>query len=157
MTRAAKTAPIPSSYTIVDKAGNAAEGTTTFTYDTVAPTLVSVATSNGKIPPSRGVRGEVEFVEATFIDNLEDGFSRGSSTILLNAPDNLPVLGRQLSPEKDKIRLEFLTSLVAGNGERDGTYTIVIDAVDRAGNRTETQVPFHLRQSRAATCHVERK
>ena len=130
------------SYTIVDKAGNAAEGTTTFTYDTVAPTLVSVATSNGKIPPSRGVRGEVEFVEATFIDNLEDGFSRGSSTILLNAPDNLPVLGRQLSPEKDKIRLEFLTSLVAGNGERDGTYTIVIDAVDRAGNRTETQVPF---------------
>ena len=130
------------SYTIVDKAGNAAEGTTTFTYDTVAPTLVSVATSNGKIPPSRGVRGEVEFVEATFIDNLEDGFSRGSSTIQLNAPDNLPVLGRQLSPEKDKIRLEFLTSLVAGNGERDGTYTIVIDAVDRAGNRTETQVPF---------------
>ena len=130
------------SYTIVDKAGNAAEGTTTFTYDTVAPTLVSVATSNGKIPPSRGVRGEVEFVEATFIDNLEDGFSRGSSTIRLNAPDNLPVLGRQLSPEKDKIRLEFLTSLVAGNGERDGTYTIVIDAVDRAGNRTETQVPF---------------
>ncbi len=130
------------SYTIVDKAGNAAEGTTTFTYDTVAPTLVSVATSNGNIPPSRGVSGEVEFVEATFIDNLEDGFSRGSSTILLNAPDNLPVLGRQLSPEKDKIRLEFLTPLVAGNGERDGTYTIVIDAVDRAGNRTETQVPF---------------
>ena len=130
------------SYTIVDKAGNAAEGTTTFTYDTVAPTLVSVATSNGKIPPSRGVRGEVKFVEATFIDNLEDGFSRGSSTILLNAPDALPVLGRQLSPEKDKIRLEFLTPLVAGNGERDGTYTIVIDAVDRAGNRTETQVPF---------------
>ena len=129
-------------YTIVDKAGNAAEGTTTFTYDTVAPTLVSVATSNGKIPPSRGVRGEVEFVEATFIDNLEDGFSRGSSTILLNAPDNLPVLGRQLSPEKDKIRLEFLTPLVAGNGERDGPYTIVIDAVDRAGNRTETEVPF---------------
>ena len=130
------------SYTIVDKAGNAAEGTTTFTYDTVAPTLVSVATSNGKIPPSRGVRGEVEFVEATFEDNLEDGFSRGSSTIRLNAPDNLPVLGRQLSPEKDKIRLEFLTSLVAGNGERDGTYTIVIDAVDRAGNRMETEVPF---------------
>ena len=129
-------------YTIVDRVGNAAESTTTFTYDTVAPTLVSVATSNGKIPPSRGVRGEVKFVEATFVDNLEDGFSRGSSTILLNAPDNLPVLGRQLSPEKDKIRLEFLTSLVAGNGERDGTYTIVIDAVDRAGNRTETQVPF---------------
>ena len=130
------------SYTIVDKAGNAAEGTTTFTYDTVAPTLVSVATSNGKIPPSRGVRGEVKFVEATFEDNLEDGFSRGSSTIRLNAPDALPVLGRQLSPEKDKIRLEFLTPLVAGNGERDGTYTIVIDAVDRAGNRTETEVPF---------------
>ena len=129
-------------YTIVDKAGNAAEGTTTFTYDTVAPTLVSVATSNGKIPPSRGVRGEVEFVEATFEDNLEDGFSRGSSTIRLNAPDNLPVLGQQRSPEKDKIRLEFLTSLVPGNGERDGTYTIVIDAVDRAGNRTETEVPF---------------
>ena len=130
------------SYTIVDKAGNAAEGTTTFTYDTVAPTLVSVATSNGKIPPSRGVSGKVEFVEATFEDNLEDGFSRGSSTIRLNAPDNLPVLGRQLSPEKDKIRLEFLTPLVAGNGERDGTYTIVIDAVDSAGNRMETEVPF---------------
>ena len=130
------------SYTIVDRLGNAAEGTTTFTYDTVAPTLVSVATSNGKIPPSRGVRGEVKFVEATFEDNLEDGFSRGSSTIRLNAPDNLPVLGRQLSPEKDKIRLQFLTSLVPGNGERDGTYTIVIDAVDRAGNRMETEVPF---------------
>ena len=130
------------SYTIVDKAGNAAEGTTTFTYDTVAPTLVSVATSNGNIPPSRGVKGEVTFVEATFEDNLEDGFSRGSSTIRLNAPDDLPVLGRQLSPEKDKIRLEFLTALVSPDGERDGTYTIVIDAVDRAGNRTETQVPF---------------
>ena len=130
------------SYTIVDKAGNAAEGTTTFTYDTVAPTLVSVATSNGDIPPSRGVKGEVTFVEATFEDNLEDGFSRGSSTIRLNAPDELPVLGRQLSPEEDKIRLEFLTPLVSPDGERDGTYTIVIDAVDRAGNRTETQVPF---------------
>ena len=130
------------SYTIVDKAGNAAEGTTTFTYDTVAPTLVSVATSNGNIPPSRGVNGEVTFVEATFEDNLEDGFSRGSSTIRLNAPDDLPVLGRQLSPEEDKIRLEFLTPLVSPDGERDGTYTIVIDAVDRAGNRTETQVPF---------------
>ena len=130
------------SYTIVDKAGNAAEGTTTFTYDTVAPTLVSVATSNGDIPPSRGVKGEVTFVEATFEDNLEDGFSRGSSTIRLNAPDDLPVLGRQLSPEEDKIRLEFLTPLVSPDGERDGTYTIVIDAVDRAGNRTETQVPF---------------
>ena len=130
------------SYTIVDKAGNAAEGTTTFTYDTVAPTLVSVATSNGNIPPSRGVKGEVTFVEATFEDNLEDGFSRGSSTIRLNAPDDLPVLGRQLSPEEDKIRLEFLTPLVSPDGERDGTYTIVIDAVDRAGNRTETQVPF---------------
>ena len=129
-------------YTIVDKAGNAAEGTTTFTYDTVAPTLVSVATSNGNIPPSRGVNGEVTFVEATFEDNLEDGFSRGSSTIRLNAPDDLPVLGRQLSPEEDKIRLEFLTPLVSPDGERDGTYTIVIDAVDRAGNRTETQVPF---------------
>ena len=129
-------------YTIVDKAGNAAEGTTTFTYDTVAPTLVSVATSNGDIPPSRGVKGEVTFVEATFEDNLEDGFSRGSSTILLTAPDDLPVLGRQLSPEEDKIRLEFLTPLVSPDGERDGTYTIVIDAVDRAGNRTETQVPF---------------
>ena len=130
------------SYSIVDKAGNAAEGTTTFTYDTVAPTLVSVATSNGDIPPSRGVKGEVTFVEATFEDNLEDGFSRGSSTIRLNAPDDLPVLGRQLSPEEDKIRLEFLTPLVSPDGERDGTYTIVIDAVDRAGNRTETQVPF---------------
>ena len=130
------------SYTIVDKAGNAAEGTTTFTYDTVAPTLVSVATSNGDIPPSRGVKGEVTFVEATFEDNLEDGFSRGSSTIRLTAPDDLPVLGRQLSPEEDKIRLEFLTPLVSPDGERDGTYTIVIDAVDRAGNRTETQVPF---------------
>ena len=129
-------------YTIVDKAGNAAEGTTTFTYDTVAPTLVSVATSNGDIPPSRGVKGEVTFVEATFEDNLEDGFSRGSSTIRLNAPDELPVLGRQLSPEENKIRLEFLTALVSPDGERDGTYTIVIDAVDRAGNRTETQVPF---------------
>ncbi len=130
------------SYTIVDQAGNPAEGTTTFTYDTAAPTLISVATSQGDIPPSRGVNGEVTFVEATLADNLEDGLSRGSSTIRLTAPDERPVLGQQVSPSEDKIRLEFLTPLVPTNGEQDGEYTIVIDAVDKAGNRTETQVPF---------------
>ena len=130
------------SIAVADRAGNAAERTLDFTFDNVAPTLRTVATSEGELTPGSGVSTWMNFVEATLRDNLEDGLSLSDSTIRLTGP-NGAVLGRQTQPADDRIRWFLLSPLLARDGLMDGEYTIEVVAIDKAGNQTGTlQIPF---------------
>ncbi len=130
------------SIAVADRAGNLAEKTLNFTFDNIAPNLTAVATSNGKLTPGSGVSTRTNFVEATLSDNIKNGLSLSDSTIRLTGP-NGTVLGQQTQPTANKIRWLFLLPLLARDGLMDGTYTIEIDAVDKAGNRTGAlQIPF---------------
>ena len=127
---------------VADRAGNVAERTLDFTFDNVAPNLTEVNTSNGKLIPRAGVSSEVNFIQATLSDNLQDGLSPSDSRIRLIGPDGT-VLGRQTQPDTDKIRWVFLSPLLPNDGLMDGVYTIEILAADKAGNQTETlTIPF---------------
>ena len=125
------------SIAVADRAGNAAERTLDFTFDNIAPTLRTVATSEGELTPGSGVSTWMNFVEATLRDNLEDGLSLSDSTIRLTGP-NGAVLGRQTQPDDDRIRWFLLSPLLARDGLMDGEYTIEVVAIDKAGNQTGT-------------------
>lgn len=130
------------SIAVADRAGNVAERTLDFTFDNVAPNLTDVNTSNGKLIPGAGVSSEVNFVQATLSDNLQDGLSASDSRIRLIGPDGA-VLGRQTQPDTDKIRWVFLSPLLPNDGLMDGVYRIEVIAADKAGNQTETlTIPF---------------
>ena len=130
------------SIAVADRAGNVAERTLDFTFDNVAPNLIEVNTSNDKLIPGAGVNGEIDFVQATLSDNLQEGLSPSDSRIRLIGP-NGAVLGRQTQPDTDKIRWVFLSPLLPNDGLMDGAYTIEVIAADKAGNQTETlSIPF---------------
>ena len=71
-------------------------------------------------------------------DNLEDGIDLFASTIRLTGPDGDDISGEQVEdPENDKIRLNLRTPLLGRDDSQDGEYTIVVTAVDKAGNSAD--------------------
>ena len=128
--------------TLVDKAGNLVQETTEFTFDNVAPSLVSVAGNTGTIAPGSGVSRQLDFVEATLADNFENGVNLSGSTIRLTGPEG-EILGRQTFPGRNRIRWLLLAPLSPKNGLRDGGYTIEVVGTDNAGNQSSAvRVPF---------------
>ena len=128
--------------TLVDKAGNLVQETTEFTFDNVAPDLVSVAANTTTITPGSGVSQQLDFVEATLADNFENGVNLSGSTIRLTGPEG-EILGRQTFPGKDKIRWVFLSPLLPKDGLHDGRYTVEVVGTDNAGNQSGAiRVPF---------------
>ena len=128
--------------TLVDKAGNLVQETTEFTFDNVAPNLVSVAGNTGTIAPGGGVSRQLDFVEATLADNFENGVNLSGSTIRLTGPEG-EILGRQTFPGRNRIRWALLAPLSPKDGLRDGGYTIEVVGVDNAGNQSSAvRVPF---------------
>ena len=128
--------------TIVDKAGNVAQSTTEFTFDNVAPNLTEVAGSSGVISSGAGVSGQLDFVEASLVDNFENGVNFSDSTIRFTGPAG-EIFGRQTFPGKDKIRWVFLSPLLPQDGLHDGEYAIEVVGTDKAGNLSDAiRVPF---------------
>ncbi len=128
--------------TLVDKAGNLVQETTEFTFDNVAPNLVSVAGNTGTIAPGGGVSRQLNFVEATLADNFENGVNLSGSTIRLTGPEG-EILGRQTFPGRNRIRWVLLAPLSPKDGLRDGGYTIEVVGIDNAGNQSNAvRVPF---------------
>ncbi len=128
--------------TLVDKAGNLVQETTEFTFDNVAPNLVSVAGNTGTIAPGSGVSRQLSFVEVTLSDNFENGVNLSASTIRLSGPEG-EILGQQTFPGRNRIRWVFLAPLSPKDGLRDGEYTIEVVGIDNAGNQSSAvQVPF---------------
>ena len=128
--------------TLVDKAGNLVQETTEFTFDNVAPNLVSVAGNTGTIVPGSGVSRQLDFVEVTLADNFENGVNLSGSTIRLSGPEG-EILGRQTFPGRDRIRWVLLAPLSPKDGLRDGEYTIEVVGIDNAGNQSSAvRVPF---------------
>ena len=128
--------------TLVDKAGNLVQETTEFTFDNVAPNLVSVAGNTGTIAPGSGISRQLDFVEATLADNFENGVNLSGSTIRLTGPEG-EILGRQTFPGRNRIRWVLLAPLSPKDGLRDGEYTVEVVGIDNAGNQSSAvRVPF---------------
>ena len=128
--------------TLVDKAGNLVQETTEFTFDNVAPNLVSVAGNTGTIAPGSGVSRQLNFVEVTLADNFENGVNLSGSTIRLSRPEG-EILGRQTFPGRNRIRWVLLAPWSPKDGLRDGEYTIEVVGIDNAGNQSSAvRVPF---------------
>ncbi len=126
---------------IADRVGNLAKRQLTFTFDNVAPIFKNVATNIGAFTSGSGIRGQMNFVEATLEDNIE--LNLDDSTIRLTGPSGSPVLGRQTRPSNNKIQWKFLSPLLAKDGLQDGQYTVEIVGSDKAGNKTQPiQISF---------------
>ncbi len=128
--------------TLADTAGNTSQSTRSFTFDNVPPNVTALATTSGPLTPGTGVNQQLDFVEVTFTDNLQNGINLSNSTLQLTGPAG-EVLGRQTFPKKDTLRWEFLSPLSPRDGLHDGEYTMEIVGTDNAGNQTEAiVVPF---------------
>ena len=128
--------------TLSDRARNTLRSRTKFSFDNVAPSLTSVATSRGTLTPGTGINQELRYVEAALADNLPEGLDLFASSIRLTGP-NGAVLGRQTQVSTNRIRWQLLSPLSATDGLQDGEYIIEIVGTDKAGNQTEpVQVSF---------------
>ena len=128
--------------TLADTAGNTFQSTRSFTFDNVPPNVTALATTSGPLTPGTGVNQQLDFVEVTFTDNLQNGINLSNSTLRLTGPAG-EVLGRQTFPTKDTLRWQFLSPLSPRDGLHDGEYTMEIVGTDNAGNQTEAiVVPF---------------
>ena len=124
--------------TLTDKARNTLQIVRRFTFDSVAPSITSVATSRGTLTSGAGVNQRLNYVEATLKDNLEGGIDLFASTIRLAGP-NGAVFGSQTNASATKIRWNLLSPLLPTGGLQDGQYTIQIIGTDKAGNKIGTE------------------
>ena len=128
--------------TLTDKARNTLQIVRRFTFDSVAPSVINVATNRGTITSGAGVNQRLNYVEATLSDNLEGGVDLFASTVRLTGPNGV-VLGRQTNASATKIRWNLLSPLLGRDSLQDGEYTVEIVGVDRAGNQASpVQVSF---------------
>jgi methionine-rich copper-binding protein CopC len=132
--------------TLADKAGNQQTYQSEFDFvekpEDLLPEVASVD------PPDRALVNSVSQVSAVLIDNSEEGIDLDLSSIRLVGPDGVEVGGVQTDDDNSTITWE-LTSPLPTDGSVDGTYTINVNAVDKAGGTTaftstftyDTQVP----------------
>ena len=114
-------------YTVItnfsDKAGNVLAIEHPIVYDTQAPTLVSTVPANGA-----QLTDDVSQIQVNLDDQGESGIDWTSTTVILVDPNGETISGELTSDGKKQLTLRT-NQLVA-----DGRYVIEIQAIDRAGN-----------------------
>ena len=123
-----------------DKAGNIVRDEVSFTFDSVAPTVTSIATDAGELTPDTITTTKFTFVDVTLADNI-DSMVNNTSTIRLSGLEGTTVAGIQHQFGENGIRWTPGFPL-ATDGSYDGRYTITVQSRDRAGNEVEIQIPF---------------
>ena len=123
-----------------DKAGNIVRDEITFTFDNIAPTIASIATDVGELTPDTNTTTKFTFLDVTLVDNIDSRVNT-ASTIRLSRLEGAAVAGIQSQFGENGIRWTPGFPL-ATDGSDDGTYTIVVQSRDRAGNEVEIQIPF---------------
>jgi hypothetical protein len=101
----------------------------------VLPEIVSTE------PPEGSNVDAVAQVTAVLEDNSGMGMDLDASTIRLESPDGAEVSGVQTDDDVSTIVWK-LTDPLPTDGTADGTYTIVVNAVDKAGGVTEGSSTF---------------
>ena len=127
---------------LTDRARNTLQSKVTFAFDNVPPNLVSVGTSRGALTPGSGVNQEISYVEARLADNLPDGLDLLASSVRLKDPRGDDVPGRKTLSSTNRIRWRLLSPLSPTEGLQDGSYTIEVIGVDKAGNRSNESEPI---------------
>ena len=126
-------------YTVVilgaDEAGNQTATESSFSFDTVPPTLEQIRSNYGHFPPNGSVNTRITFVEVDLDDNIDDGLNLSASAIALNGPGG-PIFGNQTFGGDSTLRWNLKVP-IATDGSEDGIYTITINATDRAGNTAD--------------------
>ena len=123
-----------------DKAGNIVVDEVSFTFDSVAPTVTSIATDAGELTPDTSTTTKFTFLDVTLADNIDSRVNT-ASTILLSGAEGTAVTGVQQQLGENGIRWTPGFPL-ATDGSYDGRYTITVQSRDRAGNEVEIQIPF---------------
>lgn len=111
-----------------------ATGTFTFTLDSQSPEIQSVTQIDGNAVESF-VKGTVSQISAALSDALS-GIDTDVSSVRVFAEDGSEVAGIAATDGKATVSWQFHTPWTPGGGH-DGIYTVVVKAVDRAGNRRE--------------------
>ena len=128
---------------LLDKAGNVVQNVREFTFDNVEPRVARVATNRRAIVPDSGVNQRISFVEAALTDNLPDGIDPLASSIRLIGPNGDEIPGNQtVDSNSGRIRWGLLSPLLGTDESQEGRYTVRVEAVDKADNRTIQVVPF---------------
>ncbi len=121
---------------LTDKAGNVNPLTHQFVYDTQAPTLVSTDPTDGDLRSD-----DLTIITANLRDPGNSGIDFASSALTLLDPTGTSISGVQSNDGNRKLALQ-ISGLIA-----DGTYTIRVDAIDRAGNGLNTPFETHFTYS----------
>lgn len=124
------------SLNLTDKAGNVNLLTHQLVYDTQAPTLVSTDPTDGDLRSD-----DITIITANLSDRGDSGIDFASSALTLLDPTGASVSGVQSNDGNRKLTLQ-INGLIA-----DGTYTIRVDAIDRAGNGLNTPFETHFTYS----------
>ncbi|MDA1191442.1 MAG: Ig-like domain-containing protein, partial [Candidatus Poribacteria bacterium] len=131
--------------TPVDSRGRAGAALTQqFVYDSQAPRIVS--TSPIDINQSSNFVGAAIplgalALEATLADDGASGLDMNAQTITVTRANGTALAGRLTSDGQSIIRFR-LNSPLPTDGSADGTYTLTIRALDRAGNETVAAMPL---------------
>ena len=123
-----------------DRAGNIVRDEINFTFDNIAPTVISIATDAGEFSPDTSTTTKFTFVDVTLADNI-DSRVNSTSTIRLTGLEGTAIAGVQHQFGENGIRWRPGFPL-ATDGSYDGRYTITVQSRDRAGNEVEIQIPF---------------
>ena len=121
---------------LTDKAGNVNPLTHQLVYDTQAPTLVSTDPTDGDLRSD-----DLTIITANLRDPGNSGIDFASSALTLLDPTGTSISGVQSNDGNRKLALQ-INGLIA-----DGTYTIRVDAIDRAGNGLNTPFETHFTYS----------
>lgn len=123
------------SYTVtidlVDKAGNKKQVSHRITYDTLAPTLVSTTPANNS-----EIREAITVVIANVQDTGNSKIDFAQTTLTLLNQDGTPVNGEFSHDGQSKL------TLTADSLKENGTYTIRVELIDRAGNTMTSENHF---------------
>ena len=121
---------------LTDKAGNINPLTHQLVYDTQAPTLVSTDPTDGDLRSD-----DITIITANLRDPGNSGIDFAESALTLLDPTGTSISGVQSNDGNRKLALQ-ISGLIA-----DGTYTIRVDAIDRAGNGLNTPFETHFTYS----------
>ncbi len=110
-----------------DKAGNVLDVEHPIVYDTQAPTLVSTVPDHGD-----QLTEDVTQIQVNLDDKGDSGIDWTLTTVTLVNPDGVEISGELTSNGKSQLTLNT-NQLVA-----DGKYIIRVQAIDRAGNGSES-------------------
>ena len=116
---------------LMDKAGNLNPISHQLVYDTQAPTLISTNPTDGSLRSD-----DITLITARLNDLGGSGVDFTASMLTLLDSTGTPVSGVQSNDGNQKLTLQ-ISGLVA-----DGNYTIRVEAIDRAGNGSNT--PFEV-------------